>query len=332
MKGNTDSEVAQVSKQSDRRNSNEQPAQPAPSPSADSQLFSAELKPRRGKASDDADIQGQLVTFTELLVVVGFLQFFALVGQVVIYCRQAKIMARQAHEMKRSRSYMRLQWKAMGVQAGHMEGQLAQMSVQSGILQESVGVARAAAKAAQDGANAAKASADATRDSVETFISKERARLRITPLPFKPDFSTVTTFVQYSICFYGNADAFISQSAAYAIVSPFKAPNIDDERARIFKIGLPDVISSATDLSPRHMVFAYRDEMEQLPFDLLVAAINEARAFVHFYAFIKYRTLDTDRETRVCLTWEVNPAINALIGKPVDHWEKSGAAEANRET
>src|SRR6267378_4317935 len=48
-------------------------------------------------ANDDLQIQRELVTFTGLLVVVGFLQFFALVGQVVIYFRQAKIMTRQAN-------------------------------------------------------------------------------------------------------------------------------------------------------------------------------------------------------------------------------------------
>jgi hypothetical protein len=213
-----------------------------------------------------------------------------------------------------------------------MQEQITEMCVQSGILQESVSVARDAAKAAQDGANAAKESADATRDSVDTFISKERARLRIAPLAFKPDFSTKATFVDYSISFYGNAHAFISQSAAYAVITNFKSPGIDDVRAEIFKIGLPDVVSSAADLSPRYMVYAYRDNMNQISLEAAATAINEARAFVHFYAFIKYRTLDTDRETRVCLTWEVNPAVNALIGKPVDHWEKSGAPEANRET
>jgi hypothetical protein len=121
-----DTEIARFSQQSDRRTGSEQPVRPAPSPLTDSQRPS-ELKAGTDRASDDADIQGKLVTFTKLLVVVGFLQFFALVGQVVIYCRQAKIMGRQAHEMKRQRGYMRLQWRAMGTQAEHMEGQLTEM-------------------------------------------------------------------------------------------------------------------------------------------------------------------------------------------------------------
>jgi hypothetical protein len=126
VKRTIDTEIAKFSQQTDIRTSNEEPARPAPSPLADNQ-HPSEPKAGTGKASDDADIQGKLVTFTKLLVVVGFLQFFALVGQVAIYCRQAKIMGRQAHEMKRQRGYMRLQWKAMGVQATHMAGQLTEM-------------------------------------------------------------------------------------------------------------------------------------------------------------------------------------------------------------
>ncbi len=48
-------------------------------------------------ANDDVQIQRKLVIFTGLLAFVGFLQFFALVGQVVIYCRQARIMQQQAN-------------------------------------------------------------------------------------------------------------------------------------------------------------------------------------------------------------------------------------------
>jgi hypothetical protein len=187
VKGNTDSEVAQVSKQSDRRNSNEQPAQPEPSPSADSQLFSAELKPRLGKASDDADIQGKLVTFTELLVVVGFLQFFALVGQVVIYCRQAKIMGHQAHEMTRQRVTMRHQLETMKGQLQQMEdsgtqttelikhaaGQVDALGTAAQAAKETAEAARISAIAGENSALAASANASALVNSERAWIMAE---------------------------------------------------------------------------------------------------------------------------------------------------------------
>src|SRR5579884_2354563 len=73
---------------------------------------------RTSQRSDDATngrlgpdeqlvMQRDVTWLTGALVFVGFLQFFALVGQVVIYCRQAKIMAHQAKEMEGQRVAMR---------------------------------------------------------------------------------------------------------------------------------------------------------------------------------------------------------------------------------
>jgi hypothetical protein len=255
--------------------------------------------------------------FNFLLVAVGGFQVYLLFRTLHAVNRQAEETGRQV--------------EVTAGQLRAMNEQITEMSVQSGILKESVQVSRDAAKAAQDGANAAKESADATRDSVEAFISKERARLRIVVLPFDSNTSPITTFVKYRVDFHGNADAFISASAAYALITSSKIPDIDDERAEIFKIALPDVIGPNTDMVTMHMVHAYSDEIV-LPIALLVDVINKARAFLHFYAFIKYRTLDDDRETRVCQTWEVNPAVNALAGSSADHWKKSGPPGANRDT
>jgi outer membrane murein-binding lipoprotein Lpp len=252
------------------------------------------------------------------LVIVGL-------GGVIAAYFTLRAIRDQSEQMGRQVEAALWQVKSMGQQ-------VTEMTAQTVLLENSVAVARDAAKAAQDGANAAKESADATRDSVETFISKERARLRITALPFDSNFSTASTFVQYRVSFYGIANAFISQSAAYAVITTSKIPEITDEHAAIFRIPLPDVVTSAPDLETLHMIHAYRDELNQLSFKLTVDAINEARAFVHFYAFIKYRTLDTDRETRVCLTWVVNPAVNALAGDSFNYWKNSGLPDANRET
>jgi len=161
-KGAAEGKGAQVSGGQDQQSQSQQ----TPSSPANNQHPSAKTQVPASKAGDDAEIQGKIETFTGLLVIVGFLQFLALIGQVVIYCRQARIMERQAHEMKRQRGYMRLQWKAMGVQATHMEGQLAEMSTQSGILQRSVGIAGK--------------SADAASLSAQALINSERPWLFIT--------------------------------------------------------------------------------------------------------------------------------------------------------
>jgi len=325
-----DGEAAQVSRQTDRTNSNEQPAQPAPSPSGDNQRFSAGPKASTGKASNDADIQGKLVTFTELLVVVGFLQFFALIGQVVIYCRQAKIMARQAHEMKRSRSYMRLQWKAMGVQAGHMEGQLVQMSVQSGILQESVRVARDAAKAAQDGANAAKESADATRDSVEIFVSKERPWLRITLDDWKAiPHNDETRFIvmTFHLQRFGATDALIVNSYIYGMLTD----SIDSPSATGVlgqSITMKTIITSADPAETRMTWVSKREgEWDESPTPQDVDDIYAGKKTVHVWGAINYKDVfGREHWTKFRYRWVLNP-----FGSN-GYWEKCGKPEDNRET
>lgn len=109
--------TAQVGKQSVAKENDNQPAKQPPSSPTNNQQPADQLKTA---TSNDAKIQGNIETLTALLVIVGFLQFCALIGQVVIYCRQAKIMALQAHEMKRSRREMSLQRQEMALQRGEM--------------------------------------------------------------------------------------------------------------------------------------------------------------------------------------------------------------------
>jgi hypothetical protein len=105
-------------------------AQPSITAESDSESVGGNGKTRvnsKQTPNEELGIQRELAWFTGALVVVGFLQFFALVGQVTIYCRQAKIMTLQAREMKRQRGYMRLTLKAINEQARLMEGQLKEM-------------------------------------------------------------------------------------------------------------------------------------------------------------------------------------------------------------
>src|SRR5208282_5556306 len=114
--------VAKDSQQTDA--TKEQEANPCTlPPSCVQQQAATQQDAHTTQADKDMRQQGMdwIEIFTGLLVAVGFLQLCALIGQVVIYCRQAKIMARQAHEAKRQRGFMRLQWKAM---RGQLEAQM----------------------------------------------------------------------------------------------------------------------------------------------------------------------------------------------------------------
>src|SRR5271155_2370125 len=171
-KGSTESKSTQVGKQPDAGQGNGQIAKPAPAPPTDSQHPSAVLNAATNKPDDDAQIQGKLVTFTGLLVVVGFLQFGALVGQVVIYCRQAKIMARQRNEMVRQRVTMRRQLETM-------QGQLAQMESAGIQTNQLVEQATIQANHTATAANAAKQGAESATRNTQAFINKERPLLII---------------------------------------------------------------------------------------------------------------------------------------------------------
>src|SRR5579872_6935134 len=81
VQGGAEAKGAQVSKQGDAGDKQSQPSKHAPLSSADNQHPAAEIKNATPGTNNDAEIQGKIKTFTGLLVVVGFLQFFALVGQ-----------------------------------------------------------------------------------------------------------------------------------------------------------------------------------------------------------------------------------------------------------
>jgi hypothetical protein len=252
------------------------------------------------------------VILTGVLVVVGALGVRAAFRTLKAIETQATVMAEQR--------------QVMFGQLRTMQEQITEMSVQSGILKESVAVSRDAAKAAQDGANAAKESADATRDSVETFISKERARLRITlkPLILKAQ----TPMIAYTVRFYGQTEAFITNSSYYGFTASAVTPKLTKHETELFIVSLPDVIGPSTTLQAEYWSSIFNHT--GLP--NWIDAVNDAELFIYFYLSIKYKTLDKERETTVFCKWDVNLAINTIIGERLDHWAPVGPPEANRET
>jgi hypothetical protein len=124
-----------------------------PAPSQIQQIFAQNPQGKTLEASDDVKIQGRIVIFTGLLVLVGFLQAGVMFLQWCVYRRQASEMRRQRHVMWK-------QWKTMSVQSEHMGAQLAQMQaagvqtndliVQAKIQTEKTGIAAEAAKKSAD--------------------------------------------------------------------------------------------------------------------------------------------------------------------------------------
>ena len=220
------------------------------------------------------------------------------------------------------------QWKSMSVQADQMKGQISEMAAQSGILQESVKVSRDSAKAAQDGASAAQKSADATKDSVEMFINKERARLRIEmkPLLLSPQYGSAHT-VDFTVSIYGPTAAFIVKTLCVTYVLPLE--HIEYREAGevvMFPIySLPQVIPANT--TPQDcFAFLFMEGKEQ---GVFVPEIQAGKLFIGVRGVIKYRDVfDRDRETSFRYVWKYPSADEIGEG----NWEKCGAKEENQET
>ena len=156
--------------------------------------------------------------------------FFAGAGGVIIAISTLKAINRQVREMASQREVMFGQMRAM-------HDTVLEMSVQTAKLDESIRVARDAAQAAQSGAEAAMKSADATRDSVEMFISKERATLRFDlkrlDLRKTPDRPSIT--VDFTITLHGQTSAAILESKCVAGAWPYSMIDEPELMDRIFQ-------------------------------------------------------------------------------------------------
>jgi hypothetical protein len=261
------------------------------------------------KASDDIEVQGKIKTFTGLLVVVGFLQLFALIGQVAIYCRQAKIMARQAHEAKRQRGYMRLQWKTMRQQVTEMQG----TAKQTAKLIEHAGIQ----------ADASLESAHAASANVEAFIQKERARIKVQVHPFDLQQPILLGHsVKYSVVCIGPTIASIDYAVAEATVTDSVEPETDT----IIIFGNMEI---GPFISPG-MAPIDRETRTQVLSRADADGLTQGTKFVHFRGNINYRDfMGKERETCFCWTWKMVSPIRYLA---IGEWKPSGPPEANRET
>jgi hypothetical protein len=163
-------ESAQNATNAERASKPQAPAQTSNSPTTSA---SATTSQPSAKASDsntrneteNIRIQRWIEIFTGALAIVGFLQVCVMVGQLLIYRRQAREMRRSRHEMRHQRHVMYRQWKAIREQVGEMtaqrgimanqlttmDNQVAEMKGQTETLRQSVAVAKESADAALRG-------------------------------------------------------------------------------------------------------------------------------------------------------------------------------------
>jgi hypothetical protein len=204
----------------------------------------------------------------------------------------------------------------IGRQLGTMASQFREMAAQTALLKEYVGHTETTAIAA-------KQSADAARDSVETFISKERARIRIEMRPFEtsPSDELLGNSVSYRVICFGATPAFIDYAFAVAEVTESSDPPTES------------IIFGTTNLGPVIAPGGLPKELRAY-FRILTESeknqIEQGMLHVHFRGSIHYRDFrDTNRETDFCYTWKV---MGYMPGIPLSEWVRSGPPEANRTT
>ena len=261
---------------------------------------------RQSEASaeqDNQNIQRKLVKYTGGLVAVGFITAIFIGWQALETRRAAQAAANSVGEIRR--------------QADIMESQ-------KGVLEQSV-------RAAQDNAIAAKEGAEATNKNVEMFISKERARVRITLKPLNlttPQFGVYV--VEFNVTNCGPSTAFIANSGCVAYYGPGQYVETDKEMgaAIIFPIhSMPgEMVPNSPPVEAFTILFSVGD-------NTVLTEIKEGRFSVGLRGSIKYRDVfERDRETAFRCIWRLSP-IRDVIGEPFSgEWIKCGSAEENKET
>ena len=125
------------------------------------------------KVAEQNRLNRWTILLTAVIAVCAFLQFWAIVGQIVVYRGQSKLMAESLKEIR--------------IQAG-------QMGTQTGILEKSVAAAQASAIAAQTG--------------VDVIINKERARITVAITGMKIEKDTIAE-VYFTLTCFGPTPAFV---------------------------------------------------------------------------------------------------------------------------
>jgi hypothetical protein len=233
-------------------------------------------------SGEDLKVQHQLARFTGLLVLVGFLQLIALVGQACLFFRQARIMGQHRVSLEQLAEAASDNAKAAkdGAEAASKNAEFSKLN----------------ALATEKSVDAANASAQAAKENVEMFISKERGRLRVEVqdlvIPGQP-----FDAVRYQIKFYGATDAFIVSSGAEAFVQTSAEPPPKSSDNMILPISpLTKIFTRATSARTQFTLIEAREVRNGRRLSLRLSQddinnITHNKSFVHFRGFIKYRDI-----------------------------------------
>jgi hypothetical protein len=202
------------------------------------------------------------------------------------------------------------------------------MDAQAKSLERQTKATETAANESVASAEAAKSNAAAAEKSVQMFMNKERARLRVSvnPLELKPivpfteeKFRVVT--VRFNIHHFGATAADIIETGASASVTPFTEANLYSTETSMFQVP-PVILPSMQPVESFTLMPARMGDEE-------VRAINEGKSFVHLHGHLKYKDVfDTEHETKFRYVWKSQsyPVIGysggwVLNGDPADNVE-----------
>jgi hypothetical protein len=227
--------------------------------------------------------------------------------------------------------------KAIEGQAAIMGGQLRTMGEQLGEMRSAAKqtdrLIEQAAKQAEElalVASAAKDSADAAKYSIETMVSKGRARLKIEVGSFASQSQTVSPTSFNGVECWGRNNGATTAS-------------IDDFKARLFHADTKEIAPDyaqckqllyAESLEPNESTLKFVIPLEPNPFltDDDIMRIREAKSFIHFYGFAKYQDV-FKRKRRVTIHMRWTMRWGGMIqGQVMQWWEPVGAPEDNSDT
>jgi hypothetical protein len=232
-------------------------------------------------------------------------------GLVWVGIRQANILNRQADILVQHEEWMQKHDEKLGQLASHT---------------------LANAKATADNAVAALKNADAIRNIIDAYVSKERARLRVSLQQFELPLDRAMHAVGYRVHYYGLTEAIVIDSGIAAVVSESNEP--PKEPLLIQMHNLPQVITSSTNLSAQSTPLFLNPALI-LP-KLTPQQIDEVekkRLFVHCVGFIFYKdAFDRERRTNFCYLWVPCDPVGGIRMPLLDKWERRGPPEANQET
>jgi hypothetical protein len=242
-----------------------------------------------------------------------------IVGGLGVYfgVRTLRAIEGQVKEMKAQREVMDGQLVAM-------QGQLAQMVASGAQTDRLIAQASVQATETEKTAAAAKASADAARESIETIISKERARVQIIAGNVALEAGTFVGVVCY-LKNVGPTMAFIEDGGIALVKGP---KELTPDYGKCTKLPFTGSVAGNSRTETETVAFLQPDGF--VTQDILVE-FNTSRYFVHCYGFVKYTDLwSRPHEVKLHLRWHKRFG-GILENEITQYWEPVGPPEENKD-